>query len=176
MSGKRLHMNNFSALYGDVYATIRSVSWDLRTDTLAISFGSREVQGFSEFLERGLIARKTSRREAQKLALDYDPTDEKAQKEIENEMSVSPSVSVSTDTTTTSSKHPAFSLYAREEDGVVMLAGGELARMGQTFSIADSEYQIFDGQSTTTPWVFGKRVRMKIRRTPGGIITYDIFQ
>jgi hypothetical protein len=176
MSGQRLHMNNFSALYGDIYATIRSVFWDVKTDTLSISFGSRDVLGFSEFLERGMLARKTSRRESQKLALDYDPDDEPAQKEAENEMSVSPSVSVSTDTSSSGTKHPSFSLYVREDDGVVVLAGGEITRMGQTLIVNDTDVQIIDGVPTSTPWALGKSVRMKIRRTPTGIITYDLYQ
>lgn len=177
MTGRTLQVGGLRPEWATMSAAIRSVQWDINGRTLSITAGPRATLGFSELLERRVIARNRGRDEAERSALRYDPSAPEKQAEAEEVMSVSPSISAATDTESSGRWHKPFTLYIREGDssGTVMLAGGTLQRGGQTWNVEDSDAQIIDGQPTGPEWVLGQRVRLRWKKD-GELITYDIYQ
>jgi hypothetical protein len=178
LTGRRVLVKDMRPEWADMTAVIRSVQWNFGQRVLNITVGTRDIMGFSEHLERRLIARNRGRDKAQEEALAYDPADEAAQKEQEADMSVSPSISAGTDTSSAGKWHKPFTLYTLEgdKDGKIMLAGGTLKRGSQTFNVEDSERQILNGSPSGVEWVKNKKVKLRWKTDAEGSITYDIYQ
>lgn len=177
ITGRLLQIDDMRPEWAGMTCVIRSVTWHYNAQTLSLSVGPRATMGFSEQLERRVIARNKGRNEAEKNVMRYDSRDAERQAEAEEEMSVSPSISAGTDTESSGVWHKPFTLFQREgdEDGTVVLAGGTLQRGSQQWNLDDSEEQYTNGQPNGTPWVLGRPVRLRWKRV-GETITFDIYQ
>ncbi|MBQ8238889.1 MAG: hypothetical protein IJZ39_12190 [Oscillospiraceae bacterium] len=171
LTGKSVTVAGLREEWESMTAVIRSVQWDYGKKSLSLSVGSRAVMGYSENLQRRVLARNRTRDEAQKNTLAYDPVDDIAQTETENAMSVSPSITAGTDTTSSGKFHKRGTLYIREEDKVLVCAGGSIRYGNQLFHIDDAETQ-----TNGSPWEKGKPVRIKFVKDESGKTTYELFQ
>ena len=177
ITGRMLTVNGMRHEWSSMLCVIRSVTWNYNAQKISITAGPRSTMGFSEHLERRIIARNRGKDEAARNALRYDTRDTERQEEAEEEMAVSPSISAGTDTESSGVWHKPFTLFQREgdEDGTVMLAGGTLQRGSQTWNLDDSSEQYTNGQPNGTPWELGRAVRLRWKRV-GETITFDIYQ
>lgn len=177
LTGRWVTVQGMRSAWESMQAVIRSVSWDYGQRKLSLSVGPRSVMGYSEYLERRVLARNRGRDWAQREALPFDPKDEAAQKEVEDSMSVSPSISSKTDTSSTGRWVKPFTLFTNPEDKKLTLKGGTFKRKGQTFVVEDSATQYEKGVPNQTAWVEGSAVKLKMwRRTGTDVWTFDIYQ
>lgn len=177
LTGRLVTVHGMRSAWASMQAVIRSVSWDYGQKKLSLSVGPRSVMGFSEYLERRVMARNRGRDYAQREALPYDTKDEEAQKEQESNMSVSPSISVSTDSTSIGRWVKPFTLFTNPEDKKLTLKGGTFTRKGQTFVVEDSDTQYEKGVPNNKEWKAGSAVKLKMWRRKGtDIWTFDIYQ
>lgn len=178
LTGKRISLLGLNPEWENMNATIRSVTWDYATRKLNISFGSREVLGFDERLQRLLMARAPRRAAAQRLAIPADPLDSDAKKDEEANMAVSPSISASVAAASTAIRRKPFALYEEMngESTTVWLAGGTLSRAGKLYNVPDTASQITRNEENGTPWVRGGGpIKMKWE-TVDGEVKYSIYQ
>ena len=177
LTGRWLRVEGMRDAWATMQAVIRSVSWDYGQKKLSLSVGPRSVMGFSEYLERRVIARNRGRDKAQQEALAFDPRDEEAQAEEENEMSVSPSISAGTDSTSTGRWVKPFTLFTNPETKKLTLKGGTFTRKGQSYTVEDTETQIYHGSPNDKPWVEGSKVKLKmLKHKTTGYRTFNIYQ
>lgn len=177
LTGRWVTVQGMRSAWESMQAVIRSVSWDYGQRKLSLSVGPRSVMGFSEYLERRVLARNRGRDWAQREALPYDVRDEESQKELEKSMSVSPSISSKTDSTSTGRWVKPFTLFTNPENKKLTLKGGTFKRKGQTFVVEDSDTQYEKGVPNQTAWVEGSAVKLKMwRRTGTDVWTFDIYQ
>lgn len=177
LTGRWVTVQGMRSAWERMQAVIRSVSWDYGQRKLSLSVGPRSVMGFSEYLERRVLARNRGRDWAQREALPYDVRDEEAQKELEDSMNVSPSISSKTDSTSTGRWVKPFTLFTNPENKKLTLKGGTFKRKGQTFVVEDSDTQYEKGKPNQTAWVEGSAVKLKMwRRTGTDVWTFDIYQ
>lgn len=175
LTGRLLRVADMRSEWAEMHAVVRSVSWNYEQRKLSLSVGPRAVMGFDEYLERRVIARNRGRDEAQKNALAYDPEDEEAQKDAEDDMSVSPSISANTDTSSLGRWVKPFTLYSTN-DGMLMMRGGTLKKGGNVFEVADSDKQIVFGEATGPAWEKGKKLHLFWYTMEDKTLTYSITQ
>jgi hypothetical protein len=175
LTGSLLTISDMQEDWASMRAVVRSVSWDLSNDQLTLNCGSRSVMGFNELLEQRMIAKRRSQDVILKMSLPYDPEDEEAQKENENDLSITPNISASTDKESDARWHKPFKLYVREEDAKVVMAGGTLRRGKHVFKVEDSEFQIEDGKASKSPWLMGVGLKLKWKIV-NKKLTYSIYQ
>lgn len=176
MTGMRLNIAGRNPAWASMNAIVRSVSWDLTSGKLSLSFGPRSVMGFDELLERRAIARTLSLHEAHNSAITYDPADEATKEKAEDAMAVSPSISSGVDTTSAGKYVKPFTLYWSPNEQTLLLAGGTLRKNGRVFEVPTTDKQIIDGEANGGNWEEGKKLRCKVKTLPDGTTTYDIYQ
>lgn len=174
IAGKRVEWESMNTV-------VRSVTWDYQRQALSLSVGTREQLGFSDILQRRLLAKASRREVEQQLAVPFDVMDKDAQSDKETEMSVAPSISASVSGGTTAKQQRPWTLYEvpDEEDETktkVYLAGGTLYRSGQAFNVEDTAEQITQGQPNGLPWEMnGNKLKLKWELL-NGTWTYSITQ
>lgn len=177
LTGRWVTVQGMRSAWASMQAVIRSVSWDYGQKKLSFSVGPRSVMGFSEYLERRVLARNRGRDWAQREALPFDVRDEEAQKELEESMSVSPSISSKTDTSSTGRWVKPFTLFTNPETKKLTLKGGTFTRKGQSYTVEDTETQIHHGVQNDKPWVEGSKVKLKmLKHKTTGMRTFNIYQ
>ena len=177
LTGRWVTVQGMRSAWESMQAVIRSVSWDYGQRKLSLSVGPRSVMGFSEYLERRVLARNRGRDWAQREALPFDVRDEEAQKELEESMSVSPSISSKTDTSSTGRWVKPFTLFTNPETKKLTLKGGTFTRKGQSYTVEDTETQIHHGVPNDKPWVEGSKVKLKmLKHKTTGMRTFNIYQ
>ncbi len=177
LTGRRVLVQGMRPEWESMSAIVRSVSWNYEQQKFTLSLGTRSMMGFDEYLERRLIARNRGRDKAQEEALAYDSLDEAAQEEQESEMSVSPNISSKTDTTTTGRWVKPFTLFTNPETKKLTLKGGTFTKKGQSYTVEDTETQIYHGAPNDKPWVEGSKVKLKmLKHKTTGVRTFNIYQ
>ena len=176
MTGMRLNIAGWNPAWASMNAIVRSVSWDLTSGKLSLSFGPRSVMGFDELLERRAIARTLSLHEAHNSAITYDPADEATKEKAEESMAVSPSISAGIDTSSTGKHVKPFTLYWAPDGKSLWLAGGTLRKNGHVFEVPSTDQQITEGKENGSKWEEGKKLRCRVKTLPDGTTTYDIYQ
>lgn len=176
LTGKAVQVMGLRPEWESMNAVIRSVTWTYGQKHLSLTVGPRSVMGFDEMLERRIIAHNRGRDEAQRNALAYDPADEEAQQANESAMSVSPNISAGVDTQSTGRFHKRGTLYLRDEDKVVVCAGGSIRYGNELFHIDDTEEQITASMPNGQPWELGKSVKIKFSKDADGKTVYDLYQ
>ena len=91
-------------------------------------------------------------------------------------MSVSPNISAGVDTQSTGRFHKRGTLYLRDEDKVVVCAGGSIRYGNELFHIDDTEEQITASVNNGKPWELGKSVKIKFSKDADGKTVYDLYQ
>lgn len=181
LTGRSLTIAGKRAEWESMNTVVRSVTWDYQRRALSLSVGTREQLGFSDILQRRLLAKASRREVEQQLAVPFDVLDKDAQSDKETEMSVAPSISASVSGGTTAKQQRPWTLYEvpDEEDETktkVYLAGGTLYRSGQAFNVEDTAEQITQGQPNGLPWEMnGNKLKLKWELLNGSW-TYSITQ
>lgn len=160
-------------------AIIRGVNWAYGEKTVTLSIGPREILGFEEELQRILLERFDRQRSLQRLVLPFDPLDEDAQNELEQDITVSPNISASVSAASSGKARKPWTLYEFEDNEgntVVYLAGGNLYRAGQHWNVPDSAEQFTREEQNGDEWdIDGKNPRIKWELVNGSF-TWSIYQ
>lgn len=158
---------------------IRSVNWAYGEKTVTLSVGPRDILGFEEELQRILLERFDRQRSLQCLVLPFDPLDEDAQNEREQELTVSPNISASVSAASSGKPRKPWTLYEVEDNEgktVVYLAGGNLYRAGQHWNVPDSAEHLYHETPNGEEWdIDGKNPKIRWELIDGAF-TWSIYQ
>lgn len=177
LTGSTVTIQGKRAEWERMNAIIRSVTWNYQERTISLNVGAREVSGYSEILERRLLAKTARRDREQRMAVPFDVYDTDAQKTDETEMSVSPSISASVSGAVSGKYRQPFTLYETfeaseneggEEDKVtVWLTGGTLTKEGKAYTVPNTDKQIIRGEANGDEWKMNVPLKLKWEKIAG---------
>ena len=172
MTGRLLHVAGLAPAWEQMNAIIRAVSWDLLGGGLSVEFGTREVLGFSERLERRNMARAATQAPQRRETMGADSMDTEADAEQESAMTVAADVATEVSAGVNGTRRKPFSLYC--EGGKHYYTGGIFTALGHSFEVPHTQYTIKHGEPTSTE-LTGQPVKLQVVRA-GGSVTYNLIQ
>ena len=172
MTGRLLHVAGLAPAWAEMNAIIRAVSWDLLGGGLSVEFGTREVLGFSERLERRNMARTATQAPQRRETMGTDSLDTEADAEQETSMTVAADVATEVSAGVNGTRRKPFCLYC--EGGKHYYTGGIFTAMGHSFEVPHTQYTIKHGAQTGTE-LTGRPVRLQVVRVDGNV-TYNLIQ
>lgn len=170
MTGRLLHVAGLAPAWEQMHAVIRTVSWDITARAISLQFGTREVLGFSERVERRNMARNSTAHPQRAASLGADSMDPAA--EDEAAMSIAADISTEINSGTHGSPRKPFSLYC--ENGTYYYTGGIFTALGQIIEVPHTPFTILHGTPTATPLVDAP-VHLTCVRV-NGAITFNLTQ
>lgn len=172
MTGRLLHVVGLAPAWEQMNAIIRAVSWDLLGGGLSVEFGTREVLGFSERLERRNMARAATQAPQRRETMGADTMDSEGDAEQETAMTVAADVATEVSAGVNGTRRKPFSLYC--EGGKHYYTGGIFTALGHSFEVPHTQYTIKHGEPTSTE-LTGQPVKLQVVRA-GGSVTYNLIQ
>lgn len=172
MTGRLLHVAGLAPAWEEMNAIIRAVSWDLLGGGLSVEFGTREVLGFSERLERRNMARTATQAPQRRETMGADSMDTEADAEQETAMTVAADVATEVSAGVNGTRRKPFCLYC--EGGKHYYTGGIFTALGHSFEVPHTQYTIKHGAQTGTE-LTGQPVKLQVVRV-GGDVTYNLIQ
>lgn len=172
MTGRLLHVAGLAPAWEQMNAIIRAVSWDLLGGGLSVEFGTREVLGFSERLERRNMARAATQAPQRRETMGADALDAEAEAAQEDAMTVAADVATEVSAGVNGTRRKPFCLYC--EGGKHYYTGGIFTAMGHSFEVPHTQYTIKHGVPTTTA-LTAQPVKLQVVRADGNL-TYNLTQ
>ena len=172
MTGRLLHVQGLAPQWAQMNAVIRSVNWDLMGGALSVEFGTREVLGFSERLERRNMARTATTTPQRRETMGADALDAAADAEEEASMTVAADVATEVSAGVNGTRRKPFCLYC--EGGKFYYTGGIFTALGQSFEVPHTQFTIKHGVQTQTA-LTGQPVKLRVVRVQGAV-TYNLIQ
>lgn len=172
MTGRLLHVAGLAPAWAEMNAIIRAVNWDIMGGNLSVEFGTREVLGFSEIVERSSMARAASRAAQRRETMGADILDAEAEAELEAAMTVAADVATEVSAGVNGTRRKPFCLYC--EGGKYYYTGGIFTAMGHSFEVPHTQYTIKHGVPTTTA-LTAQPVKLQVVRADGNL-TYNLTQ
>ncbi|MDO5464745.1 MAG: hypothetical protein Q4F40_07405 [Akkermansia sp.] len=172
MTGRLLHVEGLAPEWEQMNATIRTVNWDLLGGSLNLEFGTREVLGFSERLERRNMARAATQAPQRRETMGVDSMDTAADAEQEVDMTVAADVATEVSAGVNGTRRKPFCLYC--EGGKYYYTGGIFTALGQSFEVPHTQFTITQGKQTQTP-LTAQPVKLQVLRV-NGTLTYNLIQ
>lgn len=172
MTGRLLHVAGLSPAWEQMNAIIRAVSWDVMGGALSVEFGTREVLGFSERLERRNMARAATQAPQRRETMGADAMDAEADAEQEAAMTVAADVATEVSAGVNGARRKPFCLYC--EGGKHYYTGGIFTALGHSFEVPHTQYTIKHGEPTSTE-LTGQPVKLRVVRVEGSV-TYNLIQ
>ena len=170
--GRPLHILGLASEWESMHAITRAASWNLNTSEISLEFGSREILGFSERLERRTMARNASRNPQRSATLGADSLDSTAAADEEQAMTIAPDTATELTAGTMGQDRKPFSLYC--ENGTYYYTGGIFTALGQVIEVPHTQFTIQHGQKTSTPLTDSPAHLTLIRAN--GTITFNLTQ
>lgn len=172
MTGRLLHVAGLAPAWEGMNAIIRAVSWDVMGGGLSVEFGTREVLGFSERLERRNMARAATQAPQRRETMGADSMDSEGDAEQETAMTVAADVATEVSAGVNGTRRKPFCLYS--EGGKYYYTGGIFTALGHSFEVPHTQYTIKHGVPTTTA-LTAQPVKLQVVRADGNL-TYNLTQ
>lgn len=172
LTGCLLHVAGLSPAWEQMHAIVRSVSWDIPARTISLQFGTREVLGFSERVERRNMARNASAHPQRAASLGADSLDPAAAADDESAMTIAADISTNINAGTHGSPRKPFSLYC--DNGSYYYTGGIFTALGQIITVPHTQFTIHHGSPTSTPLIDAPVYLTCVR--VNGTITFNLTQ
>ena len=172
MTGRLLQVTGLTPAAEQMNAIVRTVNWNLLGSTLNLEFGTREVLGFSERLERRNMTRSATQTPQRRETLGADSLDTESTTEQVTAMTVAADVATEVSAGVNGTRRKPFSLYC--ESGKYYYTGGIFTAMGHSFEVPHTQFTITHGKETQTP-LTAQPVKLQVVRVDG-TVTYNLIQ